>query len=856
MRSHAGRLVAAAVAIIIATAFVTATAVGANVLERTAYNAISVGYAQADVVVSTTSDAFPSALVEQVRQSVGVSGADGRFTTYLVLEAGHRSDSPLAAPLPSTPALRIEPSRGEHPARPGEVMIADVVAERLGLTVGSTVETPVWDNMSEGDAGPPAERLTVTGLFAHPGAAFDPHIPSVFGTSADVARWAGLPESMYHSILVTAEDGTSSEQLRNTLAPQLRESGGVVRTADEHAAYLTARFTSGAYILAAVLAGLVGVALVVAGMVIANTFTVLVAQRTRELALLRCIGATRRQVRNGVLVEATVLGVVASVAGIAVGVGLAQLAVIGLRSLFDGPWVPRHAEVSVLAVVVPLVVGTAMTVLAARGPARAATRVAPLAALRPSAVQGTGTRTSAARVLVCTGLLGTGGVLLAAGAWITSQASTAAGLALGVLGGAVSFGGVMAGAVVIVPALLAAVARILRRTGGVPAKIAAVNAVRHPRRTASTMVALLIGVTLVTTMSVGAASARATFESELDSHYPVDVVVGPVQSSDSMGELPPGTAAAVSGVEGVETAVPWLATRAHVEGVLTGGNSEPGPPEGDADRGGGLEVDVLGVDPAAVAEVARVELYELRAGTAIVPAWLASEFDLLDGDTLRLSAAGGVVHMRVAIAPDGRGIVVTEEDLTALAPGAPASELWVGLTSDATAAETVRAIQDAVSDVAGGNGAIPVTGAAAQRAEVRSVLDTMLMVVIGLLLVSVLIALIGVGNTLSLSVIERSRESATLRALGMTRRQLRQMLAVEGVLVAVVGAVLGLALGLLYGWLGTLTAFGGVWEVILDVPWLWFAVILGIAVAAGLVASVLPGRRAAKAAPVAALGIR
>jgi putative ABC transport system permease protein len=851
MRSHAGRLVAAAVAVVIATAFVTAAALGANVLERSAYNAVSVGHAQADVVISSDGGAFPPALVNQVREADGAAGAAGRFTTYMVLEAGHRSDSPRAAPLPSTPSLRIEPSHGEHPTRPGEIMIADAVAERLGLTVGSTVETLVYDDVSGADAEAVRERLTVTGVFAHPGAAFDLHIPSVFGVPADVVRWSALPESMFRSILVTAEAGTSPEQLRDTLATQLREWGGVTRTADEHAEYLTARFTSDQYILAAVLAGLVGVALVVAGMVIANTFTVLVAQRTRELALLRCVGATRRQVRSGVLVEATVLGLVASIAGIAVGVALAQLAVLGLRGLLDGPWIPRSADVSIVAVVVPLVVGTVMTVIAAWGPARAATRVAPLAALRPSPLPGAGTNASPVRVKVCVGLLGSGGVLLAAGAWITGQNDVGLGLAVGVLGGAVSFGGVMAGAVVIIPALLAGVARMLRRFGGVPAKIAAVNAIRHPYRTASTMVALLIGVTLVTTMSVGAASARATFESELDSHYPVDVMMGTVQSG--AGGLQSATLAAVTGVEGVDTAVPWRTTQARVEAVRSGADAGS---EGDVDGGGGLDVDVLGVDPAAMAEVARVELYDLREGVAIVPQWMASDLRLSDGSTIRLSAAERVIDLQVVTVRSERGVVVAEEDLAALAPSAEVGELWVGLVPDAPPGETVRAIQDAVSEVTGTTGAVAVEGAAAQRAEVRTVLDTMLMVVVGLLMVSVLIALIGVGNTLSLSVIERSQESATLRALGMTRRQLRQMLAVEGVLVAVVGSVLGLVLGLLYGWLGTLTAFGGVWDVVLDVPWLWFAAILGIAVLAGLAASVLPGRRAAREAPVAALGAR
>jgi putative ABC transport system permease protein len=196
------------------------------------------------------------------------------------------------------------------------------------------------------------------------------------------------------------------------------------------------------------------------------------------------------------------------------------------------------------------------------------------------------------------------------------------------------------------------------------------------------------------------------------------------------------------------------------------------------------------------------------------------------------------------------GVYVTPDVLESLAPGTPVSTLWVRLSDVKDAGTVVPALSDAFVDES-----VDVWGSALERANNQRLIDTLLAIVVGLLGVAVLIALVGVANTLSLSVLERRRESATLRAIGLSRRRLRWMLAIEGALIAGVGAALGIVLGVLYGWAGSATALGAMGDVALAVTWWHLVLVLVVALAAGMLASVLPGRAAARTSPVAALGV-
>jgi putative ABC transport system permease protein len=421
-----------------------------------------------------------------------------------------------------------------------------------------------------------------------------------------------------------------------------------------------------------------------------------------------------------------------------------------------------------------------------------------------------------------------------------------------VLGGALSFLGVVLGSVFWLPRVVGAVGHLVGRTG-TGARLAAANTVRNPRRTAATSTALLIGVTLVTMMSTGAASARVTLADQLDTQYPVDVQIeGGAAVVDADGAVEqlvgPGLVRTVEAVDGVDR----VTTVVEAELVLTTSDGSEGFVTGAA------------LEAAEATALLRVPsmVEGLTDGTVVLPENTAADLGLAAGDSVAVrgtvvdpstggtTATAATVDRTVVVTDLPSGVAVTPATLTALdAPGA-AVQAWVRLADGADPARVVPAVQDALSDTA-----VQVTGAAVERAMFESIIDTLLAVVIGLLAVAVVIALIGVANTLSLSVLERRRESATLRVIGLSRAQLRATLAVEGMLIAGVGALLGVVLGVVYGWAGTATVLGMLGDVSLAVPWTDLVLVLVVALAAGLLASVLPGRSAARTSPVAALAV-
>jgi len=400
--------------------------------------------------------------------------------------------------------------------------------------------------------------------------------------------------------------------------------------------------------------------------------------------------------------------------------------------------------------------------------------------------------------------------------------------------------GVLLGAVYWVPTIVALLGRVFASTG-TAARIAAANTVRNPRRTAATSTALLIGVTLVVMMSTGAASARTTMDRELDDSYPVDLVVDGSLGDGTVHMDANAVRSALDGVHGVRTVVDVRTTTVQL---------------------GDYTVEVAAADAGDMASVVRDTslLDGLADGTLLLPSW-AKDQSLPTGDVTVAPitydadgqpTVGSTSIPLTAQSTDlgGRLALVTSATLDKIAPDAPVSTLWVALDPSADPGKVLQEVQNALPD-----GGLAITSAAAQRVSNDRVVDSALGIVIGLLAVAVVIALIGVANTLSLSVLERRRESATLRAIGLSRRQLRWMLAVEGMLIAGVGALLGAGLGLLYGWAGSVVVFGTFGSVLLTVPWRDLVIVLLVALVAGLLASVLPARTAARTSPVAALAV-
>lgn len=848
MRRSLPRLVSAGIAILIGTAFVAATLVAGNVITRTSYDAIAASLADADLVV--LAEQITGDDVAALRQVAGVTAADGQIDLWTELRAGAERAYPPVTVRASDPSLEAQTvTAGALPAATGEVALPEPLADRLDVTVGDQVTTvrQIWDAQTE-QTTETTEQLTVVGLTDDPSGAFAQSEGAVIAVAEDAERWwaqdSGGASPTYRTALVALTEDADVETARAAVTDALSDTlpGAVVQTKQQRAEELAAQATGDADALTGVVLGFAAVALLVAALVVANTFQVLVAQRTRTLALLRCVGAEKRQIRRSVLVEAALLGVASSAAGLAAGLLLAQVTLVVLGNANPDVPLPGTIPVSLAVVLVPLLVGSVVTLVAALSPARAATRVAPLEALRPAEQAVGGRRAGRARVVLASLLVLGGAGLLGLGVAVSgTEGGVMVGLPIGILGGTLSFVGVVVGAVLWIPRVVSLAGGLLGATGP-SARLAAANTLRNPRRTSATSAALLIGVTLVAMMSTGAASSRATLGKELASQFPVDVLVADPNVSlggptDVEPALTPAVAERLEGVDGVAAA-----------GRLTSGWITWGDEAGDL---GWQEVRALPADEAEALVRAPEQAEGLTDDTVVVGLDAAGPAGVDDGAQITLSVEGSDPVVRTAVVTEfPGGLLVTPATMAAMGIDLPTNEIWLRLTDDADTVAVMDEVQSVLSDVP-----VQVMGAALERAAFEDIVDTLLAVVLGLLAAAVVIALIGVANTLSLSVIERRRESATLRAIGLSRGQLRASLALEGCLIAGVGAVLGIGLGLAYGWTGSMTVLRAMGEVSLEVPWRDLGIALVVAIVAGLLASVLPARSAARTSPVEALAV-
>ena len=845
MRRSVGRLAAAGIAIVIGTAFVAATLLAGNVITRTTYDAIAARFADADLIVGVDSRSGAELLTPGDADAVSeLEGVDAVGPVQLSMQALTRGARTIyQAMVPTTADPRLMPlvvDEGELPTGTGQIALPADVADRFGVDVGGTISVDRLVLTEDDSWEPVVEQLDVVGIVDDPYGAFAMMGGAAVVSADDYDSWQAAEgvTPAYDELSVLLADGADADAVADAIGTAVGD-GRVVETPDERAASTAASLTGGQDLMFMIFVlTFAAIALLVAGLVIANTFQVLVAQRTRMLALLRCVGADKGQIGRGVLAEAAILGVIASITGVVVGAALGQTALWVAHQQDLSVPLPTTISLTWQIVVIPLIVGTLVTVAAALVPARVATRVAPLAALRPADAPTT-SKGSAGRVRLVLSVLATvfGFAMLGGGAAMGMFAGDPTiGLLLGVAGGALSFVGVAVGAVYWLPRVAALAGRLVGSSGPT-ARLAAANTLRNPRRTAATSTALLIGVTLVAMMSTGAESARASLTTALDTRYPVDVWISSEQLDENGGTaaLSPQVREAVGSVDGVGAV-------AEVTGI-----------EAEAQGDFPMHVSSVDVQDAAAALRYPEGIERLAPGTVILPSGTANAVGVSDGETLTVTGPDGSAALEVAVTSLEIGDpLVTPQDMAALADHPVLDRMWLALDEADAAGSVVPRIQDAVADI---GESIGVSGAAVERANFEQVIDTALGIVVGLLAVAVVIALIGVANTLSLSVIERRRESATLRAIGLTRGQLRGMLAIEGVLIAGVGAVLGIVLGLLYGWAGAAAALGVMGDVLIVVPWRDVALVLAVAIVAGLVASVVPGRAAARTSPVAALAV-
>lgn len=806
------RLIAPVLAVALGVGFVAATFIAMATMSSSIVRVVADDLRGYDVVVTPNGpgangrggDLLTPAQLAAMSSTPGVRRVDPQLEVHLEARNGAAGALVVAATAPRSDRWVV--TSGVGTVDGVGVLVSDDLAQSLGLRVGRSLELslPVGGTAS----------VQVLGIghvsgFSEAG--------RLYAANALLATWTA-PPSYAAAYVLTDGDPVA-------VAAALGTSGGkdgpVLRaeTTQQYADRLVQSLSRGTDVLGGVLMAFAGVALFVSCLVIGNTFTILMAQRARQVALLRCLGATRRQVARAALVEATLVGVVASVVGVLLGIGVVALMLEAARRIWSLDAYLGSMTVPTHALVIPVVIGTLATVVAALVPVRRGAAVSPLAALRPEAALTVRSRSGALRLVL--GLL-----LFVAGTGAMVIGVRRLDLALAMPAGMLSFVGVLMVAPWFIPAVARAVGWVLRRFGGPTVSLAVGNSVRNPRRAAATASALLVGTTLITLMTVGAASARVAAFAAVDRGFPVDIAV-------AGGSVPADVARQVAAVPGVATVAP--ARIASVE-VRAGSQSLP--------------VQVIQVD-AAVRSVLRLpaELGPVADGTVVITPDLAAELGVADGGRTQLGDGRHTVEVTVRTAEVTSGTAyVAPATFDRLGVEAMAT-LFVALRDGADAAVAVQE----VTRIAAPAG-LQVEGAAQMREAVTTVLNVMLSVVVALLAISVLIAVIGIANTLSLSVLERSRESAILRALGLTRAQLRRTFAIEAVLLGGVAAVVGLLLGVGYGYAGARTILGSVVRTVpLEVPWGQLGLLVLAACLAGLLASVLPGRRAAMTPPVAAL---
>ena len=848
------RYAAVIAAITIGVAFLAATLFVGSSVRATLSASVGQAYQNADVVVSPeffrAEDGLkltPAQAVEHVKSTAGVEKTLAYENTMFGAElAGGQESVYVTVTDGDTSLLGAALTQGKAPGV-GEATLNASAAAKAGLTVGSTLKVEVLDATGKSVK----KQLTVSGLRQ------DPQDPSSAGyanlqLSKQGAQALGLTFTP-GSVLVGVQPGTDTAQLVDQLSAWFSDQGlpwAKVGTSEQMVTDQISQLSGGVDALTWVLGAFAGIALVVTVLVVSNTFSVILAQRTRELALLRTLGARRGQIRRMVLGEALVVGVVGGVLGVLIGTGVVAGGAAVVRAAFNLPYVTFGFTWA--PIIAGLLVGILVTVVASLRPALAATRVSPLAALRPSETVTVRSKAGTTRVVIGSLL-----VLLGASALIygilprdggSESFQTSFGMAF--LGGLVSFIGVLVLGSLLIPW---AVRQLARPFGAkVSGRLAGLNALRHPQRTAAIGTALLLGVTLVALMLVGATSARSTLNAELAKQYPVDLVV----SSSADAPLAAEVRDAVGQVDGVESTA-YLTPVAATNGCAGFGEaeSENVSPCAFVMAGNEQELASVGTDGAKVPALGSVAVGEYVFDSSDAK---PTEVTLSDG-------AGRTVTAPIdseAAAPAGR-IVMTQATRTQLGlPSAlpklasdsvaigPGPEVWIKADDSVSAGPLISAVSKAAKvDQGRLDGALPIRQMASQ------IIDTLLMVVSALLGVAVVIAVIGVSNTLSLSVIERTRENSLLRALGLTKKQLRGMLALEAALIAGAAAVLGLVLGSLYGLAGARAATSAMGGFAPSIPWLWLAVVLVVSVGAAVLASVWPARRAARMSPVEGLAV-
>ncbi|MEU3950571.1 FtsX-like permease family protein [Streptomyces sp. NPDC029526] len=822
--AHKARLLMTVLAVMLGVAFVSGTLVFTNTVSAALQKQSAKGFDHVDVAVTpgwqeaegdrvgephelTRALVDDSARVPGAEQAIGIvngftalADKDGRLIGDDFQSQGGNY---WGAKDPRYPL-----SEGRAPKGEGEILIDSETARRAGYEVGDTIRMSV--------DGPVLEPV-VTGVFTT-----DDGNVAAGGSLAlfDTATAQKLfgKTGTFDEIAVKAKAGVSDTALRAQLEKALPSGVVELKTGTELADAQAEMIASSMSGLKQALLVFAGIALFVGTFIIANTFTMLVAQRTKELALMRAVGASRRQITRSVLIEAFVVGAIAAVAGLVAGVGIG----VGLQSLMgalDAPIPDGPLVISTGTVVSAFAVGILITMLAAWLPGRRAAKIPPVAAMNSVHAKAT------TKSLVLRNTLGA--LLSAAGIAVVLVATTMKGsdgqAPMGI--GAVLL---IVGVFVLTPLLsrpLVAAAAPVLRVFGISGKLARQNSVRNPRRTAATASALMIGLTLITGMTVAAGSLQKSIDKMAASAIEADYMV----SMANGNALSPDVEKKLKEADGVTATSPMRNAVSRIDG--------------------GTEF-MTGVDGSTFGRLTRFEVasgtFEIGGSRVVVDddtaksyGWkTGSEFTAAfeDGKKERLTVSG-IYRGNEMIS----GIMV---DTATLAPheSEPNDMLVMVKTADGPSGTAKESLVELLGD----NPGIKVQDKKDLSDELAQMFTVVLNMVYGLLAMAVIVAVLGVINTLAMSVFERAQEIGMLRAIGLDRRGIKRMVRLESLVISLFGGVLGIGLGVFFGWAAGELMGNSIQTYELVLPWGRMGVFLALAAVVGVLAALWPARRAAR----------
>ncbi|MEV6591622.1 ABC transporter permease [Streptomyces acidicola] len=838
--AHKGRMALSAVAVLLSVAFVCGTLVFTDTMSTT-FDKLFAATAS-DVTVSakgasdtgeTQSDngrppVMPASVLGEVRKADGVKSAEGTvFSTSVTVVDGDKDSLSPTSGAPTivgnwnaNDARTMKISSGRAPRGPEQIMVdADTVDKhhlKLGDEIG--VITAVGTH-----------RAKISGIaefqVTNPGAA-------IFYLDTKTAQASLLGEKgVYTNVNVTAASGFSDAQLKKNVTAAL-DGGYQVQTAKEVADANAKDVGEFMGVMKYAMLGFAGIAFLVGIFLIINTFSMLVAQRTREIGLMRAIGSSRRQVNRSVLVEALLLGVFGSVLGVGAGVGLA----IGLMKLMSATGMNLSTDDLTIAWTTPVVgllLGIVVTVLAAYLPARRAGKVSPMAALRDAGAPADA-KSGAVRAVLGLVLTGAGGY----GLYLASQADKAGEGSMWLGGGVVLS---LIGFVVIGPVLAGAVVRVLGavvlRIFGPVGRMAERNALRNPRRTGATGAALMIGLALVACLSVVGSSMVASATDQLDKTVGTDFII----QSDSGQLITPQAVQAAKSAKDLTGVTEYKWTKADFT-----------TPDGKTLK----DTAITAADPTYATDL-RTETVAGNLKDAYTPDSMsvhekfAKDHDIRLGSTITVAFKDGRAPARLTVRAitssdvviDAGAMYTSIDTMAKYIPAdrMPLDQLLFASAKDGQETAAYTSLKAALDDYP----QYTVRDQTDYKEALKGQIDQLLNMIYGLLALAIIVAVLGVVNTLALSVVERTREIGLMRAIGLSRRQLRRMIRLESVVIALFGALLGLGLGM--GWGATaqqLLALEGL--KVLDIPWPTItAVFLGSAFV-GLFAALVPAFRAGR----------